>query len=248
LRLSSLERRYRQRLQECWEREPSSPSEEFFDGLIERAEAELRKASERARRLVHSAQRERRSLLKDEQARSVKLRFKAEERLRFIEQRTEESARARGLQRGLEEGNRQCRGIMSEAEELLVEAQEARYALVQDCREEAVELALVMTRKLLGLLPEEMPEVLRPALQRLVAQAEVGHGAVLRCHPSRAELLRQLPSVQEGKIRLELDPDSPPQRMRIHGHEGVGEIDLERGLQKMEGTLRRLLFSGDAEE
>lgn len=246
MRMSSLERRYRQRLQECWEREPPTPAEEFFDGLIERAEAELRKASERAQRLVHSAQRERRSLLKEEKERSVQLRFKAEERIRFIEQRAEEAARARGLERGLEEASRQYQFMMGEAEELLVSLEETRSQMARDSQRQAVELALTMTRRLLGLLPEEMPEVLRPALERLVEDAEVGQGAVVRCHPLRADLLRKLPSVSEGRVRLELDRDSPPNRMRVHGHEGVGELDLERGLAKMEGELRRRLGESES--
>jgi flagellar biosynthesis/type III secretory pathway protein FliH len=150
------------------------------------------------------------------------------------------------LERGLEEASRQYQFMMGEAEELLVELQDARTAMLKESHAQAVDLALTMTRRLLGLLPEEMPRVLRPALERLVEDAEVGQGAVVRCHPLRSELLRQLPSVTEGRVRLEVDRDSPPGRMRVHGPEGVGELDFEKGLEKMEEELRSLLRSQGA--
>jgi hypothetical protein len=178
-----------------------------------------------------------------ERARSVVLRFKAEERLRLIEQRTEETARQRGLQRGLAEGSAQVAAVLDQAEEMLVELSEARRELRARARREAVELAVLMTRQLLQLDMASLPGGLAAGFESWLEReaARLGDGLVLRAPPALQELLLAMPAIQEGRVRLEVDPHAPAHRMRILGSEGAAELDPGAGLDSMEAAMRAAL-------
>lgn len=214
--LSDMEKRYRERLRVLWKDMAPAPT-----------------APEAAAP----------SLLERERSRSVVLRFKAEERLRVIEQRTEEAARLRGRERGLQDARALQTGLIDEAEDLLVELAEAHDDMERRARREAVDLAVHMTSLLLELLPEALPVVLAPALGRFL-ETEVGHvgeAPTVTCHPDRRDLLEQLPAVREGRVRLQVDPAAPAGRLRLVGGAGISELDPARGLESMARALAAAL-------
>lgn len=264
LRPSDIEGRYRARLRELWgdedgEGEPERALSE--DPCPQQEAARIGAAIPRLRRLSsgrrlgerrstpdrrdneYMAEAEAEAPIDQERARSVVLRFKAEERLRLIEQRTEETARQRGLQRGLAEGSAQVAAVLDQAEEMLVELSEARSELRNRARREAVELAVLMTRQLLQLDLAAMPRGLAAGFEAWIEKeaARLGDAVVLRAPPALQELLLAMPAVQEGRVRLEVDPHAPAQRMRILGSDGAAEFDPRAGLDAMEAAMRTAL-------
>lgn len=267
LRPSDIEGRYRARLRELWGRDDGPEDDEPGDTTPvetspQEEAARIGAAIPRLRRLsAGRRQGERRlacerrasgymgdaepvALVDQQRVRSVALRFKAEERLRLIEQRTEETARQRGLQWGLAQAGAQVTKVLEQAEELLVELGEARRELKTRARREAVELAVLMTRQLLQLDLAALPQGLAAGFEAwLDREAErLGEAVVLRVPASLQELLLGLPAVQDGRVRLEVDPHAPPQRMRVLGSDGAAELDLGASLDAMEAAMHAALL------